>query len=241
MEGRDSVLVADLRPLCPALGCGVSTDRGGRHGRTPGPSRARAGRYRAETHYRLHLDSFQPERLHSSRPEAHPWAIARTWLESVGDRPHGDYADKSLPRPALYFYSPRKGCGKTHLAAAIANAVRTRGKLVAFLEETSYLERRWSCQFSEVERLTALPGDHAWLTVIDDLGQRGKASESVADAWYAVINRRWLKQGWTIFTSNRLPEELVDQGTINEATYSRLMHMIGKRVVFFDGEDQRLA
>ncbi len=117
---------------------------------------------------------------------------------------------------------------------------RARGKLVAFLEETSYLERRWSCPLTEIERLTALPGDHAWLTVIDDLGQRGKASEAMADAWYAVINRRWLKRGWTIFTSNRFPEELVDQGTINEATFSRLMQLIGMRMVFFNGEVRRL-
>ncbi|MDP9316021.1 MAG: ATP-binding protein [Chloroflexota bacterium] len=187
------------------------------------------------------FDSFQPERLHSKRLEEHPLALAQAWLEAIGDRPHGDYADDSFPPPALYFYSPGKGRGKTHLAGAMANAARARGKLVAFLEETSYLERRWSCQLTEIERLTALPGDHAWLTVIDDLGQRGKASEAVADAWYAVINRRWLKRGWTIFTSNRFPEELVDQGTINEATYSRLMQMIGMRGVFFDGEDRRLA
>ncbi len=32
------------------------------------------------------------------------------------------------------------------------------------------MKRRWSCQLTEIERLTVLPGNHAWLTVIDDLG-----------------------------------------------------------------------
>lgn len=187
------------------------------------------------------FDTFDARWLQSARREEHPLTIARRWLHGIGNLLHGSYRDETLPAPGLYFYSPGKGRGKTHLAGAIANAARAKGKLVAFLEETSYLERRRSCQLMEIERLTALPGDHAWLTVIDDLGQRGKASESVADAWYAVINRRWLKAGWTIFTSNRFPEELVAQGTINEATYSRLMQMIGMRVVFFDGEDRRLA
>jgi hypothetical protein len=187
------------------------------------------------------FDTFDASWLHSRTQVEHPALIARHWLHQIHPLPHGDMHAEDGPTPALYFYSPGKGRGKTHLAGALANAAKDMGKLVAFLEETSYLERRWSCPISEIEKLTALPGDRAWLTVIDDLGQRGKASESVADAWYAVINRRWLKAGWTIFTSNLQPHELLEQGTINEATYSRLMHLIRKRVLFFSGDDRRLA
>lgn len=187
------------------------------------------------------MDTFRMHLLHTPYGAQHPLHVSECWLAAISDRPHGVHHAPDLPPAALYFYSPGKGRGKTHLAAAIANAVRARGKLVAFLEETSYLERRWGCHFSEIEKLSALPGDRAWLTVIDDLGQRSRASDSVSDAWYALINRRWLKAGWTIFTSNYLPEELMDAGKISEATYSRLMQMIRKQVIYFDGVDQRLA
>ncbi len=187
------------------------------------------------------FDTFDASWLMSRTAAEHPVSIARRWLDAIGNRPNGNLQDENAPPPALYFYSPGKGRGKTHLAGAIANTARAQGKLVAFLEETSYLERRWSCPLSEIEKLTALPGDRAWMTVIDDLGQRGKASEAVADAWYAVFNRRWLRAGWTIFTSNLQPHELLEQGTINEATYSRLMHLIRKRVLYFSGQDRRLG
>jgi hypothetical protein len=187
------------------------------------------------------LETFAAGWLASAHPTDHPCTVATQWLAAIRGLPHGDLRAEVGPAPALYFYSPGKGRGKTHLAAAIANAARAAGKLVAFLEETSYLERRWSCPLTELERLTALPGDRAWLTVIDDLGQRGKASPAVADAWYAVINRRWLRAGWTIFTSNRLPDELLAHGTINDATYSRLLQLIRRRVLYFNGRDRRLG
>ncbi len=203
-----------------------------------------AARERAETGVsriaHLTFAAFDGTRLRSPRPADHPLLLTRQWLAAIRNLPHGQLHDASLPPPALFFYSPGKGCGKSHVAAASANLATEWGKLAVFLEESSYLERRWSCPLAELEQVTALPGDRAWLTVIDDLGQRAKASEAVSDAWYAVINRRWLKAGWTIFTSNRLPDELLLQGTLNEATYSRLMHLIRKRVLFFDGPDQRL-
>jgi hypothetical protein len=189
----------------------------------------------------LTFDTFDGTRLRSTRSSDHPLLLTRQWLVAINHLPHGDLHDATLPPPALFLYSPGKGCGKSHVAAASANLAQAWGKLAVWVEESSYLERRWSCPMTDLEQVTALPGDRAWLTVIDDLGQRAKASESVADAWYAVINRRWLRAGWTIFTSNRLPDELLLQGTINEATYSRLMHLIRKRVLFFDGPDQRLV
>ncbi len=186
------------------------------------------------------LDTFDPDLLVSAAQDTHPLQVATTWLATILRLPHADYHAPDSPPAALYFYSPGKGRGKTHLAAALALEARAQGKLVAYLEETSYLERRWSCPITDLEKLTALPGERAWLTVIDDLGQRHKPSPAVADAWYAVINRRWLKAGWTIITSNKLPDELVDTGTIGEATYSRLMQLIRTQVIYFDGVDQRL-
>lgn len=185
----------------------------------------------------LELDRFNP-RLLANAGATHPYAIATAWLTEIldaGDR--GDY--HAGPPVALYFYSPGKGRGKTHLAAACFWEARRNHRLAVFLDETSYYERRRSCKMEELERLSTLPGNRAWLTVVDDLGNR-RPTEALMDDWYAVFNRRWLRRGWTIITSNKTPDQLVEQRTIDEATYSRLMQMIRKRVIYFDGPDVRL-
>ncbi len=189
----------------------------------------------------LTLDTFDPARLRSRTPADHPLRIARGWLAAALDYGRqASYRDAASPPAALYFYSPGKGRGKTHLAAGIAHQATAAHELVAFIQEHSYLERRWSCGFEQLEQVSALPGDRAWLTVIDDIGQRARAGASVADAWYAVLNRRWLKAGWTIVTSNLTPDELLAQGTINDATYSRLGQMTRSQLIFFDAPDARL-
>ncbi len=189
----------------------------------------------------LTLDTFEPGWLNSETPAQHPYAVATAWLSRILPAPHGDYRTATLPPAALYLYSPGKGRGKTHLAAAITNAARDAGKRVAFVEEHAYLQARWGRPIGEAEQLTERLGEQAWLTVIDDLGQRAKAGASVADAWYALFNRRWMQARWTIITSNRTPDELVAQGTINEATYSRIAQMTNKEIITFHGVDQRLV
>jgi hypothetical protein len=189
----------------------------------------------------LTLDRFDPRRLVAPDERAHPYHIASRWLAALGDRPTADYHSE-LPA-ALYFYSPGKGRGKTHLAAGLAWEARKAHKLTAYVGEGRYIDRAWACSFEEREILSALPGERAWLTVIDDLGQRvpGRGSQSIANAWYSVFDRRWLARGWTIITSNLTLEELVDQGTINDATYSRLRQMTKSMRIEFQGIDQRLA
>jgi DNA replication protein DnaC len=56
-----------------------------------------------------------------------------------------------------------------------------------------------------------------------------------------VINRRWLARRWTIVTSNYTLDELEAQGTIDDATASRLRQMTRGEYLYFDGEDQRLV
>jgi DNA replication protein DnaC len=116
------------------------------------------------------------------------------------------------------------------------------GKLTVFLEEVSYLERAWAADFADKEQLSMLPGESAWLTVIDDIGQNppGRDPRGLQKAWYNVINRRWLKAGWTIITSNKTLEQLMDQGTLSEAAYSRLYQMTRGEVVLMEADDQRL-
>lgn len=184
------------------------------------------------------FDAFDPAWL-TSDAASHPLHIARNWLTTVLARASADYRDPACPPACRYFYSPGKGRGKTHLAAAIALACRQVRGPVAWLEEETYLTRLWSCTLEERASVLALPGDKARLTVIDDCGQRQRGSAAVQDAYYAVLNRRWLARGWTIITSNWTPDELADRQIISEATYSRLTQMTRGEVVFFDGGDYR--
>lgn len=144
------------------------------------------------------------------------------------------------PRACVYFHSPVKGCGKTHLAGALVNYARASGKSAVMVDEISYIETYWAAKLEDRKRLSDLPGRRAWLTVIDDLGQRENTTPGLRDAWYSVFNPRWLGRGFTIITSNYKPDELLARGTINEATHSRIGDMTQGRVLTFEGVDQRL-
>jgi hypothetical protein len=189
---------------------------------------------------RFSLTRFDPDRLRVQLGDENPYSIVTEWLHTIRQRAQGDYG--ADPAVALHLYYPGKGTGKTHLAGGAALLARSWGKVVAFIEEVSYLERAWAADFADKERLSMVPGETAWLTVIDDLGQNppGKDPRGLQKAWYNVINRRWLKCGWTIITTNKTLEELMNQGTLSEAAYSRLYQMTRGEVVLVDAEDQRL-
>lgn len=189
---------------------------------------------------RFTLASFDPDRLRVALGYDNPHTRVLDWLSSIRDLASGDY--HRGPPVALHLYYPGKGTGKTHLAAGAALATRALGKLAVFIEEVSYLERCWAADFADKERLSMLPGEQAYLTVIDDLGQNkpGRDPTGVQKVWYNVINRRWSKCGWTIITSNKTLDELMDQGTLSEAAYSRLYQMTCGEVVLMDADDQRL-
>ncbi len=108
------------------------------------------------------------------------------------------------------------------------------------VDELGYTRRRSVLHFEQIEALVSYPADAAWLTIIDGLGEREDPPASVANAWYEVLNPRWLRGGWTIITSNHTPDELVRNGTIGDATYSRLQQMTGGYIVVFVGSDARL-
>lgn len=166
--------------------------------------------------------------------------IVRGWLAAIGGLPVAtSYHEK--PRACLYFYSAGKGRGKTHLAGAIVNQVRADSRRAVLIDEMDYIETFWAASLEARSDLSALPGTRAWLTAIDDMGQRESTGPGLRDAWYDVINARWLKRGWLVITSNYTPDELVERGTINAATYSRLVQMTQNKLVEFDGIDQRLV
>jgi hypothetical protein len=59
----------------------------------------------------------------------------------------------------------------------------------------AYIERYWATPLEERARLSVRPSEWAWLTVLDDLGQRESTGPGLRDAWYDIINPRWLKRG----------------------------------------------
>jgi hypothetical protein len=182
------------------------------------------------------FDTFSPARLTNG---AQLLAIARGWLDAIINLPVA-HSYSENPRACLYFYSAGKGRGKTHLAGAVLNAARAEGKRAAWADEITYIESYWAASLEDRAKLSALPGERAWLTVLDDLGQKETSGAGLRDAWYDVVNPRWLKRGWTVITSNWTPDELLARGTINDATYSRIVHMTRGKLVEFVGTDQRL-
>lgn len=189
------------------------------------------------------LSAFTFESFDARRLDGGPGLVAAAgrWLGLIQPlMVAAPYPDTDGPRPCLYFYSAGKGRGKTHLAGALVNEARQAGRLVAFADEIAYIERYWAAPIEEKDKLSALPGERAWLTVLDDLGQRESTGPGLRDAWYNVVNPRWLKRGWMIITSNWTPDELLARGTINDATYSRIVQMTRGQLVTFNGSDQRL-
>ena len=185
----------------------------------------------------LTLATFDATRLPDG--PTNPYTFALRWFESISGHPIApSYYDG--PPAALYFYSPGKGRGKTHLAAGLLLRAQADGRNVAFVDEIDYIERYWAADFAAKAAMSGLPAERAWLTVLDDMGQRENRPAGLRDAWYDILNPRWMKRGWTVITSNRTPDELVEQGTINDATYSRLSQMTRKQLVTFAGTDYRL-
>jgi DNA replication protein DnaC len=184
---------------------------------------------------RYTFDTFDGSRYPAG---TNPLFEARSWLDAALPESVADYEQGAVC--CLFLYSARKGTGKTHLAGAIANAAEAAGRLVSFADEIAFIDRYWAADFEARETLANTAGHTAWLTVVDDLGQRENAPASLRDAWYDVLNRRYLRRGWTVITSNYTPPELLARGTINEATYSRIAHMTHSVIIPLDSSDYRM-
>jgi DNA replication protein DnaC len=97
------------------------------------------------------------------------------------------------------------GCGKTHLAAAIANERLDRGDRVAFANVPDLLDELRAAyapdakrRYDEVFRLLVdVP-----VLVLDDLGAQ-KSSPWAEEKLYQLLNHRHLARAWTIVTTNK--------------------------------------
>lgn len=115
------------------------------------------------------------------------------------------------------------GSGKTHLAAAIVNALIERGYRGVFLTSGRYLDSLKGA-FGNAERMRAVQEEarRADLLVLDDLG-----AETISD-WgkselFALLNDRYEQMLPTVLTTNLTMKELTSR--LGERTVSRIAEM----------------
>ena len=137
-------------------------------------------------------------------------------------------------------FSGDVGTGKTHLAAAIANALISGGTPVLFGTSSGLLaqiRQGWKSETDAqiVQTLCRIP-----LLVIDDLG---KEYAKKTDGWswaqeqfFNVVNSRYENYLPTVITTNLSPAELAE--TLGKAIVSRLIESC--RGVLCNGADYRM-
>lgn len=116
------------------------------------------------------------------------------------------------------------GCGKTFLAACIANAVAARGIEVR-MDTLSNICARMFKDFGDerqniVDSLNTLP-----LIVIDDFGAE-RATPTVLEQVYTIVNTRYNSQLPMVITTNISPKQMMAEKDIAKARiYDRLFQM----------------
>lgn len=142
------------------------------------------------------------------------------------------------PRGWLILYGDY-GCGKTHLAAAIANEVLKMNTEVLFTVVPDLLDHLRSTfgPHSEVaydERFDQVRG--AKLLILDDLGTEN-ATPWAREKLYQIINHRYNYALPTVITSNREPKD------IDPRILSRMedMALCPERIMLDAGDYRRLS
>ena len=171
------------------------------------------------------------------------WAEALGWLRAV----HAQVVVTAyrLGPPAALFFTGLRGRGKTRMAIELALEAHRLDRRVAIVNEKKHLNELRGVPFGpQYDDLIAEPAERAWLTVFDDIGKHKPVSSEdglrVQNAWYDLIDRRYNRRRWTIFTSEHTLDDLVAQGTIDDSLYGRIYEMTRGIVVPFAGGDLRL-
>lgn len=123
----------------------------------------------------------------------------KTWLDR--------YEEMKAQGQGLYLFSGTKGNGKTMMSACIANELiyekHEHVKFATSMQILNEIKATWnrdSTEFnSESQLLASLVT--ADVLIIDDFGTE-KARDWVSEAFYSIINGRYVDKKVTIYTSN---------------------------------------
>lgn len=126
----------------------------------------------------------------------------------------------------IYIYG-NPGCGKTHLAACIANQLMNQGYQVILASVGSLIQRIKSTfdnsSSSETTEEEIFQGIRTVdLLIIDDIGSEN-ITEFVQEKMFEIINARYITKKPTIFTSNLTFDELLKK--ISNRTVDRIIEL----------------
>lgn len=112
----------------------------------------------------------------------------------------------------LYFYSSKRGSGKTRLATGIANELlNKKGLQVKFctsIQILNEIKNSWDRKSTESESDLIEQLSSVEILVIDDFGTEQSDKPWINERFYSLINSRYIDKRVTIFTSNSPLEAL---------------------------------
>lgn len=127
------------------------------------------------------------------------------------------------------------GLGKTHLSAAIANAVASKGMSVIYESAQQIFDTCDDVRYNRSEISERKKYENCALLVIDDLGAEYTSQYSVSSI-SSLIDLRIVNGRKTIISTNLTLDKI--KKTYGERTYSRLLGEF--RVLRFTGKDIRM-
>lgn len=127
------------------------------------------------------------------------------------------------------------GLGKTHLSAAIANAVSAKGMSVVYESAQQIFDTCDAVRFNRLELSERKKYENCKLLIIDDLGAECITQYSVS-AISSLIDLRIVNGKKTVISTNLTLDKI--RKTYGERLYSRLLGEF--RVIRFTGKDIRM-
>lgn len=117
------------------------------------------------------------------------------------------------------------GNGKSHLAAAVANELSKKGKIVVFQSVPELLERirkTFNRNHAESEQEIMFALQNCDLLILDDIGSE-KITDWVSDVLFRIIDGRYRRKAHTFYTSNLKPSELATRLDDKGRIYDRIL------------------
>jgi len=127
------------------------------------------------------------------------------------------------------------GLGKTHLSAAIAKEVLSKGYLVIYDSAQSIFDGYEAVRFGKDNRENIKKYESCSLLIIDDLGAECMTQYTVA-VFSSLLNWRIVNSKPTIISTNFTPQQI--KKSYGDRIYSRLLGEF--KIMRFSGEDIRL-